>query len=105
MGRNFDILPWDEPGRDFDSLSRLFLQYPRTAMGQTEKKSKKIRILGKKKNLKIFDFIRLYLMFFVPGQKDSGTRKLFLSLDKGTAGQGNFFVPGCTVGCPVPWTP
>ena len=44
-------------------------------------------------------------MFFDPGQKDSETRKLVLSRDKGTAGQGNFFVPGRPVGCPIPWKP
>ena len=31
--------------------------------------------------------------FFVPGQRDSGTRKLFLSWEKGTARQGNFLSP------------
>ena len=43
---------------------------------------------------------RLKTEEFVPGflllllSWDSGTRNLFLSQDKGKAGQGNFFVPG-----------
>jgi hypothetical protein len=36
----------------------------------------------------------IFAAALVPGQWESGTRKLFLSRDKGTAGQGNFFVPG-----------
>ena len=75
IGRNFDILPWDKPGRDFDSLSRPILQYPGTATGQKEKKRQ--RIFEKKKILKIFDFFWC-----------------FLTRDKKTVKQGNFFCPG-----------
>ena len=35
----------------------------------------------------------IFAPVLVPGQKDSGTGKTFLSRDKGTTGQGNFFVP------------
>ena len=40
----------------------------------------------------------IFAAALVPGQRDSGTRKLFLSWDKGTR---KLFCPG-TKGCPVP---
>jgi hypothetical protein len=47
---------------------------------------------------------------FVPGRPGTeefvpGFLLLPLSWDKGTAGQGNIFVPGRPAGCPVPWKP
>ena len=36
----------------------------------------------------------IFALTLVLGQRDSGTGKTFLSRDKGTTGQGNFFVPG-----------
>ena len=69
-GWNFDILAQDGPGWDFDS--------PNVA-GQPHGTEGKKEVCP-----------RIFAATLVPGQTDSGTRKLFLSWDNGT------------MGCPVP---
>ena len=75
-GWDFDILQWEEPGRNFDSMS-----CPGISTGKKGKKSKKLQFLNKKINivnffifLKFFVNQRVVLSRDVTGQKSLGTR-------------------------------
>ena len=88
-GRDFDILPRDGPGRDFDT-------------GQKEKREKK--------NTIFYLFIYFFLFFdfcqsssdFVLGQRDNETSHSDLSRDKWTMGHPIPDCPGTSWDCPVP---
>ena len=71
----------------------------RNIPGQKEKRIKNT-ILEKQRSLSR-DFCRCSCPE-TKGQRDSRTRKLFLSRDKGTVEQGNFFCPGTKVQQEVP---
>ena len=91
-GKGFDNLSRDRPGRDFDSLDRPVPENPRTNPGQKGRRTKK--------NGGVCPGI--FAAALLLGQRDSRTRNLFLSRDKGTSGRPVPVCPGTSRGTSRP---